>query len=142
MKKVIIERFKITYYYSLGHCYIEHEDGTIEYIGCSLERGWRNNERIVSSVPEGEYDLTLEYSPKFRKDLWELKNVPNRLECKFHAANYWRELEGCISLGNKHKDIDGDGDPDITSSRLTMKKFHESMGNNKYSKIRITDIKF
>ncbi len=59
----------------------------------SLERGWRNNESNVSCVPAGEYPLILEYSPRFKKELWELKNVPNRSEAKFHSANYWNQLK-------------------------------------------------
>lgn len=140
MKIVKINRFKITDNYSLGHCYIQHENGTTEYIGCSIERGWRNNQARVSCVPEGEYQLKLEYSPRFRKKLWELYGVPNRSECKFHAANYWRQLNGCIALGNKHIDIDGDGDPDVTSSRNTMKKFHKAMENYTTSKVIIKNI--
>lgn len=139
MKIVIIDRFKITDNYSLGICYIKHENNVVEYIGVSLERGWRNNEARVSCVPEGIYPLKLEHSDRFRKDLWELKEVPNRAECKFHTANYWRQLNGCIALGNKHLDIDKDGDPDVTSSRNTMKLFHEKMGNDTEAIIEINN---
>lgn len=125
--EVIVNRFKISHNYSLGHCYIKYSDDCTQYVGCSLERGWRNNESNVSCVPEGTYELKLEHSPRFRKNLWELYGVPGRAECKFHAANYWRQLNGCISLGNKHIDIDGDGDLDVTSSKNTMKKFHDMM---------------
>jgi len=124
---VIINRFKVTDDYSLGHCYIKHAHNTSEYVGCSLERGWLNNQNMISCVPEGVYPLKYEYSPRFRKNLWELYDVPGRSETKFHAANYWRQLNGCIALGNKHIDIDGDGDPDVTSSRKTMAKFHRLM---------------
>jgi len=140
MKEVIINRFKIEHNYSLGDCYIRHEDGSIEYIGKSLERGWRNNQNNISCVPEGTYTLKLEYSPKFKKDLWELYGVPNRSEIKFHAANYWKQLDGCITLGNKHIDINGDGDPDVTSSRVTMNKFHEVMSGNNLATVTINNI--
>lgn len=142
MKKVKINRFQVTNNYSLGHCYIVHPSGLVEYVGCTLERGWRNNENNVSCVPEGTYDLKLEYSPKFKKDLWELYGVPNRAECKFHAANYWKQLNGCIALGNKHKDIDGDGDPDITSSNDVLKIFHDMMSGQSQSEVKIENIKF
>jgi hypothetical protein len=127
MIQVLINRFKITDDYSLGDCYIKYPCNDIKYVGKTLERGWRDNQSNISCVPEGTYQLKLERSPRFRKDLWELYGVPNRSECKFHAANYWRQLNGCIALGNKHVDIDGDGDPDVTSSRITMKKFHSMM---------------
>lgn len=138
--QVIINRFKVTNDYSLGHCYIRYEDGSLRFVGCSLERGWRNNQSNVSCVPEGTYPLKYEYSPRFRKKLWELYSVPGRSECKFHAANFWRQLNGCIALGNKHKDIDGDGDPDVTSSRLTMRNFHYFMSNATEASVIINNI--
>lgn len=125
--EVIINRFKVTKDYSLGHCYIKYDDGNAVYVGCSLERGWRNNQNRISCVPEGTYELKYERSNRFRKNLWELYGVPGRSECKFHAANYWTQLNGCIALGNKHIDINRDGDPDVTSSRDTMKIFHSLM---------------
>lgn len=140
MKKVIINRFKVEDNYSLGQCYVKLESGAVVDIGKSLERGWRNNQKSISCVPEGTYELRLEYSPRFRKDLWELYGVPNRSECKFHSANYWRQLNGCIALGNKHIDIDGDGDPDVTSSRKTMKYFHEVMGTSTVAQVIITNL--
>lgn len=142
MKKVIINRYKVTSNYSLGHCYIQHTDGIVEYVGCTIERGWKDNQSNISCVPEGTYDLKLENSPRFKKDLWELYGVPNRSECKFHAANYWRQLNGCISLGRKHKDIDGDGDPDVTSSRNVMKEFHSLLSGQSQSTVKIQNVKF
>ena len=139
MKTVIIDRFKVTHDYSLGVCYVKHEDGVVEYIGKSLERGWRNNQSRVSCVPEGVYPLKLEYSSRFKKKLWELYGVPNRSECKLHSANYWRQLNGCIALGNKHKDIDGDGDPDVTSSRIAMKRLHKVLEGNNLARIEINN---
>lgn len=142
MKKVIINRFLVSFNYSLGHCYVQHPSGIVEYVGASLERGWRNNQTGVSCVPEGIYPLKLEYSPRFRKDLWELYNVPGRSECKFHVANYWQELNGCISLGRKHKDINFDGDPDVTSSRIVMDEFHNIMSGQSQSMLKINNIDF
>lgn len=113
-------------------------NGFPEFSALSLERGWRNNERGVSCVPAGEYSLKLEYSPKFRMKLWELKAVPNRSECKFHAANYWFDLQGCISLGLKSKDMNKDGYRDITNSRLTMNHFHKILEGYEYARLIIT----
>ena len=140
MKKVYINRYKITDDYSLGHCFVEDKNGKVTDIGVSLERGWQDNMSNISCVPEGTYPLKKEYSPRFNEDLWELYDVPGRSECKFHVANYWRQLNGCIALGKKHLDIDGDGDPDVTSSRKTLNYFHEIMGEDIKAEVIIKNI--
>ena len=139
MKTVIVTRFKVTDNYSLGNCYIKNEDGSTKPVGVTIERGWRDNKSNISCIPTGTYDLKLEYSSRFKKDLWEIYGVPNRSECKFHAANYWRQLNGCIALGVKHIDIDRDGDLDVTSSVNTMKLFHSLMDGKK-AKLIIKDL--
>lgn len=142
MKKVIIQRFLVGPQYSLGHAYIQHPSGIVEFIGASLERGWVDNQKGVSCVPEGIYPLKLEYSPKFKKDLWELYGVPNRSECKFHVANYWYELNGCIALGRKHKNLDNDKIPDVTSSRNVMNEFEAILSGQVESEVKVKNIIF
>ncbi len=126
---------------TLGKCTIYNEEGKPAFSCVSLERGWRDNQRNISCVPEGEYKVVLEWSPKFKQNLWELKGVPNRSECKFHAANYWYQLNGCIALGQKIKDINGDGYNDVTSSRLTMKQFHSTLSGLKEVTLEIKTCK-
>ena len=46
--------------------------------------------------------------------------MPNRDWILIHPANYTRELLGCIAVGMDHKDIDKDGELDLTSSRKAM----------------------
>lgn len=132
MNIVTIKRYKTTDNYTLGECYVNNC-----YLGKSLERGWQDNKSNISCVPEGEYPLKLEYSNRFNKDLWELKDVPNRSECKFHSANYWYQLEGCITLGNKVGDINNDGYPDVINSRDTMEIFSNRLSNSKDAKLII-----
>lgn len=111
---------------SLGVCSV-HIDGKEVFFSECIERGDLNNQKSISCIPKGKYPVVLEYSPRFKKDLWEIKNVPNRSECKFHAANYARQLNGCIALGTGRLDIDKDGNVDVTSSRVAMNKFHAAL---------------
>lgn len=104
----------------------------------ALERGWLNNQRNKSCVPAGVYNVVLEYSPKFKAKLWELKGVPDRSECKFHRANYWYQLEGCIALGTKFIYINRDKYLDASKSVKTMRKFHKVMNNFSQAKLFIT----
>lgn len=124
---------------TLGKCTVYSEDNKPLFSGLSLERGWRNNERNVSCVPKGSYTVVLEWSDRFQQDLWELKGVPNRAECKFHASNYWYQLNGCIALGQKLKDLNNDGYNDITNSRNTMRAFHTALKGETRAKLLITD---
>jgi hypothetical protein len=112
---------------TLGTCTVYDDSNKPIFTAVSLERGWRDNASNVSCVPLGQYPCVLEYSPRFKKDLWELKNVPNRSECKFHSANYWFQLNGCIALGSSLADINKDGYNDVANSGNTMKKFHEAL---------------
>lgn len=129
MKTIVITRDWQDKNQTLGKCVIYDENNKPLFSALSLERGWRNNENNVSCVPLGTYTAVFEYSPRFKQNLWELKNVPNRSECKFHSANYWYQLNGCIALGKTLKDINKDGYNDVTSSRATMKAFHKILEN-------------
>ena len=86
-----------------------------------LELPWKNNERSVSCIPEGEYRVVAHKSPKFGHCFW-VRYVPNRSEILIHPANYTRELLGCLAPGLDFGDIDGDGVIDVKSSRKAMDK--------------------
>ncbi len=137
MKKVLVIRDTIGRKLSLGLCIVTDENNNILFSSQSLERGWLNNARNISCIPAGIYKLKLEWSPKFQKDLWEIYDVPNRRECKFHAANFSRQLNGCIALGKERTDIDGDSFIDITNSRNTMKLFHKAMEGELISALHV-----
>lgn len=122
--RIEIFRYEFEKTQTLGECAIT-EKGKDLFLSKSLERADDNNKPRVSCVPSGVYRCVLEYSPRFKKDLWEIKGVENRSECKFHSANYWHQLNGCIALGENLTDIDGDGFRDVTNSKNTMKKFHK-----------------
>lgn len=108
-------------------------DGETVFSSKSIERGDNDNQARISCIPEGVYPIVLEYSNRFKSDLWEIKNVVGRSECKFHSANYSRQLNGCVALGLSLVDIDGDGEKDVTSSRKAMSLFHEALKGFKFA---------
>ncbi len=74
----------------------------------SLERPWLNNQRKVSCIPPGRYQLKKRYSQKFGWHLW-LQDVPGRSLILIHTANYVRQLQGCIAPGlRKGEPLKGD----------------------------------
>lgn len=121
-----------------GSCVVLDDQNFPIFASLSLERGWKDNRTRISCVPVGIYQLKLEFSDRFQKELWELKGVPNRSESKFHAANYWTQLEGCISLGLKYQLMNGDNYRDVTNSVPTMEAFHLALKGHKEAILMIT----
>ena len=103
-----------------GVLYVVDED-KILFECFTLELPWKDNQRRVSCIPEGEYKAIKHHSPKFGNSVW-IQDVPNRSEILIHPANYVRQLLGCIAVGSDLKDIDSDGLEDTTNSRNTMDK--------------------
>lgn len=103
-----------------GVMYVVNE-GKILFECYTLELPWKDNERRVSCIPEGEYKAIKHRSPKFGNSVW-IQDVPGRSEILIHPANYVRQLLGCIAVGSDLRDIDGDGLEDTTNSRNTMDK--------------------
>jgi len=57
-----------------------------------------------TAIPYGRYRITITHSPKFKRRLPLLMSVPHFEGIRIHAANWPRELEGCIAVGeNKVK---------------------------------------
>lgn len=79
-------------------------DGTNGTLKCegvllcyTIELPWRNNETVVSCIPEGTYSIRKRYSDKYKWHL-ELNNVTNRKSILIHPANHaLLELKGCIA---------------------------------------------
>lgn len=67
-------------------------------VAYALERSWRGNAPLISSIPEGQYAGLLRYD---HPDKWriELKNVPGREAIQIHAGNTINDTEGCILVG-------------------------------------------
>lgn len=110
---------------TIGSLDLFNNENELLFSCVTLERGWNNNTKNISCVPKGNYKAVFEYSPRFKTSLWELKDVPNRSECKFHSSNYWYQLNGCIALGLQVLDINNDNFTDVTKSKPTMEVFHE-----------------
>jgi len=127
---------------STGIIIVQDETGKVLFTCQSLERGWVSNTRNVSCIPAGKYDLRFEFSPKFNTNLWEIYGVPNRSECKFHAANFWHQLNGCIAPGVTQKDLDNDNLVDNVQSRNALDGFHEAMEGFTKADIRIINSQF
>ena len=137
LMNVIINRIEFEEYQTLGQLIVM--DGLKLVFQCkTLELPWKDNRQMISCIPPGCYPLKLEWSPRFEMELWEIYDVPNRSECKFHVANYVRQLNGCIALGDMHTDLDGDGLRDVRNSARTLDRFHNVLSGHPY--LQVTEL--
>lgn len=85
---------------TIGKLYI---DGS--YFCDTLEDAVREKKIAgITAIPAGEYKVKKSYSPRFKKTLPEILNVPNFTGVRIHAGNTAKDTDGCILLGlNKIK---------------------------------------
>lgn len=57
-----------------------------------------------TAIPAGRYECDFSYSPRFKRNLLEIKNVPHFIGIRLHAGNKDADTEGCLLPGeNKVK---------------------------------------
>lgn len=70
-----------------------------------------------TAIPYGKYKVVISYSPRFKKLMPLLLNVPAFMGIRIHPGNKSEHTEGCLLVG-EHK-----GDPDyIVNSKSTFIK--------------------
>lgn len=119
MNRIEIYRKSDNRVQTLSEGQVVNELGGVLFEFKALELPWKNNERRVSCIPAGTYQIIKHTSPKFGQCYW-VQDVPNRSEILIHPANYHHQLLGCIAPGRDFIDIDGDGQLDVTASKATM----------------------
>jgi len=68
-----------------------------QFLGFAIELPWLNNQRHISCIPEGEYELKARYSPKFGHHLHIVEVIDRSLILIHPANNAKLELRGCIA---------------------------------------------
>jgi hypothetical protein len=120
MKRAVLIRLDQNKKQSLGRLFIF--DGLdIQYECCTLELADNKNQRNISCIPTGNYDVKPRTSEKYGNH-YLVENVENRDYILIHPANYYTQLRGCIAVGSDFYDINKDGECDITYSRRTVKE--------------------
>lgn len=127
---VVITRKKDTGKQTLGKLVATNNGAT--FTCDTLELSWKNNEKNISCIPTGTYEVKHTFSPRFMKYTYEIQKVPNRSGIRVHVANYYTQLNGCIALGVTPKDINKDGQLDVLNSRNTIKSFEQFMGKKPF----------
>lgn len=84
-----------------------------------------------TAIPIGTYKVTMEYSPRFKRKLPHLHNVPHFLGILIHSGNDETASAGCLIVGNNT--IKGK----VTESRATSDKLNAILSKEKHITIEI-----
>lgn len=101
---------------TIGELYV---DG--EHIADTLEDRVRpEGEKVYgkTAIPEGTYEVKLTYSPRFKKILPEILNVPNFSGIRIHCGNSSADSSGCVLVGT----WDGEKEDWIRDSKIAFNK--------------------
>lgn len=119
---------------TIGELYADRE-----HIADTLEDRVRpEGEKVYgkTAIPEGTYEMVLSYSPRFKKILPEILNVPNFTGIRIHCGNSSADSSGCILVGT----WDGEKEDWVSDSKVAFNKLMsllQKAANNK-EKITIT----
>tara|TARA_R100001530_G_scaffold64140_1_gene46105 strand:+ start:124 stop:537 length:414 start_codon:yes stop_codon:yes gene_type:complete len=97
---------------TLGKLYLNGE-----YMCDTLENPWLNNQRNISCIPDGRYDVRIRLARESAtRDYIHLlvQEVPERSYILFHIGNTAKDTQGCILVGIKRQQ------DFVSNSRLAM----------------------
>lgn len=101
---------------TIGELYADRE-----HIADTLEDRVRpEGEKVYgkTAIPEGTYEVKLTYSPRFKKILPEILNVPNFSGIRIHCGNSSADSSGCVLVGT----WDGEKEDWIRDSKIAFNK--------------------
>ena len=108
-------------------CYtVEDEDRHLEAGGIKIP--------AVTAIPKGSYEVVLSMSPRFKRILPEVLNVPGFTGVRIHSGNSSKDSEGCILVGssNDRNDDDWIGGSKVALSQLMVKLATVTSGTKVY----------
>lgn len=93
--KIYIRRFEYGTNYTIGRLFV---DG--EYQCYTLEDKVRDTKIFgETAIPAGKYKVVIDYSPRFKRELPHILDVPGFEGVRIHPGNTSEDTEGCILVG-------------------------------------------
>jgi hypothetical protein len=94
---LVLERTDFTDKSTIGELY--HDD---EFLCFILEDVVREEKiKNETAIPYGKYEVVVTYSPRFRRNLPLLLDVPNYSGVRIHPGNKASDTEGCLLPGTR-----------------------------------------
>lgn len=79
----------------------------------------------LTAIPTGIYRVSISYSPRFKRSLPMIHDVPGYVGIRIHSGNTERDSLGCVIVGeNKEKGK-------VLNSKVTMNNLMEKLGQAK-----------
>lgn len=75
-------------------------DSEFRFSCVTLEPPWKDNQRDISCVQDGDFIAEKYNSPKQGKVVWRLRDVQGRTDIEFHIGNKVSDTLGCPLLGS------------------------------------------
>ena len=124
-----VKRFEFKDTHTIGKMYLDgqYECYTLEDV---VRKGAKVNGQ--TAIPTGTYNLIINHSNRFNRDLPLLENVPNFTGVRIHAGNTSAHTEGCILVGTTWS-----GKDFIGNSRVAFNKLFEKLKKAKKITIKI-----
>lgn len=89
----------------------------------TLELPDKGNKNKISCIPRGVYSwVKVGASTSIPYEHISILNVPSRAGICIHCGNTYKQILGCIIIGDNEIDIDKDGQKDVTNSKNTFDK--------------------
>lgn len=138
--KLLLKRTAKRDTYTIGKLYIDgvYFCDTLEDKDRGLTQSMTTSElsqkKVPSktSIPTGEYQVTISYSNRFKQQMPLLNNVPGFSGIRIHSGNTAQDTDGCILVG-KNKSVGK-----VLESRKTYQELYKILSNVGNEKIHIT----
>lgn len=130
--KLTLQRYLFAEDYTMGLLFIDgvYFCDTIEdkYRGQDLKKTKVMNE---TCIPYGVYDVKITYSPKYKKNMPQISDVPYFTGVRIHSGNTAKDSFGCVIVGVKCEN------GKVAESRKTYNALLKRLETSKYIKIDI-----